>query len=612
MCFKISDAARLKIRDLLEAEYPVKVAHNAKFDIKFARVHLGVRRMGKIFCTELMYRLVMGGLEWKRASLVRAAAKYIGVVVEKEEQRSDWSKKTLTTSQLGYAANDAYILLPIRVKILAEIVELELVNAARLELEALDEMCHMELNGFGLSRERWLEADISMTARRLEIAEEIWTMLEGVTPQKRLAEGMPLFKIGSQKIMTELLSDFGIKLPENEKPKPIKPKVKKTAHNDPSAGLLFSDASFTGNTVQHTAPVVKKQHTSLFTTRNWKIKPLADRFQIISMLIEWRELNKRNTSYGKDYLSNINEITGRIHSDYDPLRAVTGRYASSKPNLQQIPKLKAYRRCFMPAEGYVFVSADYSQIELRELAEFSGDEGFIAAFKSGLDFHDATTLQMFGDKLTFPNGAKEPPAKKTPEYEAWEKTESYELWTKYRTYAKNINFGIPYGMGAMTLSIRTGMSFKEAQQHLENYKKRFPKVIAYLNACAWQVYTTREIRTSSGRLCRFNFDPNDEAAVAHAKNNGKNTPIQGGNADILKRAMRLLQNALHERGFLEPVGGKIQTVNIVHDEIVLEVQIGYEPVAQEILEAAMKAAGEEVLKIVPIKVEAATSVEWGK
>lgn len=617
--FALTSAGKDAIRAVLEAEYPVKVGHNLKFDIKMTRFHLGVVYFGKVFCTELMARLLTGGLEWKRISLVRAAERHLGVVVDKEEQRSNWGQPNLSLSQLRYSADDAYIVLPLREEIIKNIIELDLTRAAKLELEALDPVSLMELDGFYLDKDRWLEAEVLAQARRLELAEKIWDALESVHSQRRLARGLPLFKIGSQKVMTELLTDFGITLPEGDKPKNTKNKSKKkTAFNDPSAMSLFGDLAPTGPsspTIESTMRTVHGYEKSAsLTTRNWKIKPLADRFEIISMLIEWRELNKRVTSYGEEYLKNINIVSGRIHADYDPLRAVTGRYGVSKPNLQQIPHITLYRRCFMPADTFLLVGADYSQIELRELAEFSGDQGFIEAFLSGLDFHDATTLQMFSEQLkgAFPNGADKPPKKKTPEYDAWEKTEGFDRWTKYRTYAKNINFGIPYGMGAMTLSIRTGMTFEEAQKHLDLYKQRFPKVIQYLNAAANQVFKYGQIRTLSGRIAKFRFDRNDEAAVAHAKNNGKNTPIQGGNADILKRAIRLFHDALYREGFMRPFGADIRMVNIVHDEIVSEAKIGLENKAAELLEATMKAAGEEALKIVPVKVDPSIKTEWGK
>jgi len=608
--FKITAVGRALIAELLSSDANIKVGHNLKFDIKMTRYHLGIVRFGKIFCTEIVSRLVTSGIEFLRISLMRSAAEHLGVAIDKEEQRSDWSKKNLTLQQLRYAAEDAFVPLLIREVLVKKVIELDIVNVTRLELEALDAVCVMELTGFKLVEERWLEAEGTMEQRRIEVAEKIWDALEDVEPQRRLMANTPLFKIGSQQIMTELLLDFGIELPETGKEKKARPKKKKTTLNDVSTGLLFGDISTSSSSIH--VPKTKDLDPKRKTTRNWKIKPLADRFAIISLLIEWRELNKRKTSYGKEYLDNINPVTGRIHADYDPLRTVTGRYSCSKPNLQQIPKLKAYRRSFMPEIGWKFVGADYSQIELRELAEFSGDEGFIEAFKSGMDFHDATTLQMFGDKLTFPGGADKPPKKGTPEYAEWEQTESYELWTKYRTYAKNINFGIPYGMGAFTLSIRTGMTLEEAEGHLRNYEKRFPAVIRYLRACATEVRLTHQIRTVSGRIAKFNFDPRDKDAVGHAERNGKNTPIQGGNADILKRALKLMHEELFAAGLLEPIGGAIKLVNIVHDEIITEVQDGYEERAIGMLQRAMKSAAEEVLVRVPVKVDPAVSTEWSK
>lgn len=636
--FALSGKAEAAIRRVLESG-TVKTGHNLKFDVKFARHHLKAIRFGKLFCTELTSRLVACGREWKRVSLARAADKYLNVKLSKEEQRSDWSLPKLSDKQLVYAAQDAYIVLPLRERLIVEIQRLAIVNTVKLEMDALDPVCAMELAGFRLLPDRWLEAEVFAHARRIEVSEYIWKALEEIAPQQALIEHTPLFKIGSQQIMSELLTDFGIELPEADEPKSKekqektkKTKKKAATLDDDSLGLLFGDASpveaatatapvktrgrWEGNRLvfdePEDEPEARKPAAPRKTTRNWKIKPLADRFEIIAYLIEWRELNKRKTSYGEKYLSNINPATGRIHADYDPLRAVTGRYSCAKPNLQQIPRLPIYRRCFVPTDGFVFVGADYSQIELRLLAEFSGDPGFIEAFKSGLDFHDATTLQMFTEELVgaFPDGATMPPAKGTPEYDTWKKTEGFVTWTKYRTYAKNINFGIPYGMGAGTLALRTGMTFEEASEHLENYKTRFPHVIQYLNKCAAMVRRTHEIRTVSGRIAHFDFNADDKRSVAGAERNGKNTPIQGGNADILKRALRLLFDLMVEEGHVQ--NDTIRIVNIVHDEIITEARIGYEKAACELLEKAMLAAAHEVLKEVPVLVEADVSTEWKK
>jgi DNA polymerase-1 len=211
----------------------------------------------------------------------------------------------------------------------------------------------------------------------------------------------------------------------------------------------------------------------------------------------------------------INPKTGRLHADFRQIGAPTGRFACTNPNIQQVPHAVEYRRCFMghPA-GRQLIIADYSQIELRILAEFSGDQAFTNAFKSGADLHRVTAAQVFGvveDQVT----------------------------KEQRDFAKRLNFGVVYGIGAQRFSLMTGLGQPEAEDVLRKYFATYRRLDAYLKDSANRAVDEKQARTASGRLVKFNFDPSDRQQISMTQRNGKNAPIQGTSADILKRALRL-------------------------------------------------------------------------
>jgi DNA polymerase I len=286
------------------------------------------------------------------------------------------------------------------------------------------------------------------------------------------------------------------------------------------------------------------------------------------------------TSYGQNMLEFINPKTGRLHADFRQIGAPTGRFACTNPNIQQVPHAVEYRRCFM---GYPssrrLVIADYSQIELRILAEFSGDQGFIDAFNSGADLHRVTAAQVF-------NVAQD------------------QVTKEQRDFAKRLNFGVVYGIGAQRFSLMTGLSVTEAENVLRRYFATYRGLDTYLRDSANRAVNEKQARTASGRLVKFNFDASDRQQVSMTQRNGKNAPIQGTSADILKRALRLLNDDLRN------TSAKI--VNIIHDEIVVEVDEGESADVALKVERAMCAAGEEYVTSVPVKVEYHIASEWTK
>jgi DNA polymerase-1 len=517
------------LRQLLSSPRPIKIAHNAKFDAKFLKYNLGVDLVG-VFDTLLASQLVSAGDIEERHGLAAITERYLNETVDKSERLSNWEFE-LSEAQLEYAARDAAVLLPLRDKLIEKIKSLDLIQVAQLEFECVMPVVDIELNGFYMDKHRWLEQLSVVEKTRGELANELQEMLgEGVAQASLFGPPRANINLDSQQQVTESLTRLGIPLPDS--------------------------------------------------TRNWKLQPLAAEYPVVAKLLEYRTMQKALTSYGQNMVELINPKTGRLHADFRQIGAPTGRFACTNPNIQQVPHAVEYRRCFTGhPEGRRLVIADYSQIELRILAEFSGDQAFVEAFRSGADLHRVTAAQVFGinqDQVT----------------------------PDQRSFAKGLNFGVVYGIGAQRFSMMTGLSVTEAENVLRRYFATYRRLDTYLRESATRAVNDKQARTASGRLVKFNFDPADRQQVSMTQRNGKNAPIQGTSADILKRALRLLNDDL--RG----TSGRI--VNIIHDEIVVEVDAGEaEDVAKKV-ERAMCAAGEEFVQSVPVKVEFHIATEWSK
>lgn len=626
--FKIPDESNQKIKYILELPCPVKCGHNTKFDVKMSRHHLGVLHMGKIFDTELGFRLTQCGQYNKgRISLAALTLEILGFSLDKELQVSDWSVWDLTEEQIKYGGRDAYVVLPLREEIIKTINALELRYPAKIDFDTIDPIASLEITGFPIDPKRWAEVDVEMRKRRLNILDALSDELrkKGVVKQQGLFSGAPLV---SKRAKT------GIKrnTPTNSVTSP-----KQVAHYLEAYGITLPKKKD------------KKTQTSNKTTSTPWLKPLRNNYKIIPLLLEFRELDKRKTSYGAKYTEKYcNLITARIHSDFDPQGAKTARFTDNKPNLQQIPAIEEYRSCFVAPEGWKFVGGDFSQIELRIAAELSGDTGFIEAFLSGEDFHAKTAELMFG---VSPNNPKEYKAK--------------------RTYAKRINFGIIYGMGAEKLAMQTDLheskgtlrlvlleeagiiedankwlqekldeGFKKwealklgrelstpeiekqvaaidtAQDYLDKYYETFKRLMFWLKARGKETADNAQIRMATGRLVKFWVNQRDRTSRAQAERNGMNTPIQGLAGEVLKIAMRLFFDEITKANLHEHV----KLCHTVHDELQTLVRDLYDEENDSLLtdwtaytlEKCMLEAGQLFLKTVPVKVDLKISQVWEK
>jgi DNA polymerase-1 len=518
------------LRELLSAHRPVKIAHNAKFDAKFIKHTLGAD-LGGLFDTLLASQLIGAGDIEERHGLETVASRYLSEAVDKTERLSNWNLE-LSDAQLEYAARDAAVLVPLREKLIDRLKSDSLIKCATLEFDCVMTVADIELTGFYMHKDRWLEQLAVVDKKRELLAEELQSVLAEESSQGTLFGGPQRddINLDSHQQLTKALERLGITVPDS--------------------------------------------------TRNWKLQPLAAEYPVIATLLEYRTVQKALTSYGQNMIDLVNPTTHRLHADFRQIGAPTGRFSCTNPNIQQVPHAVEYRRCFSGyPEGRRLVIADYSQIELRILAEFSGDRGFIDAFNSGADLHRVTAAQVFNvspDQVT----------------------------REQRDFAKRLNFGVVYGIGAQRFAIMTGSTIPDAENILRKYFATYRGLDTYLNEAANRAVSERQARTGSGRLVRFRYDEQDRQQISMTKRNGKNTPIQGTSADILKRALRLLKDELR--------GTNAQIVNIIHDESVVEADADE---AQDValrVERAMCAAGEEYVKTVPVKVETEIADEWVK
>ncbi|QYO66606.1 DNA polymerase [Leptolyngbya sp. 7M] len=522
-----SNKALAPLRDLLANDRQIKVLHNAKFDAKWISHHLGCE-LGKCFDTYLASILIAAGGSDRRHSLADVAQFFTGIELDKTEQVSDWTQRDLSASQIEYAARDAKILLPLYEQMAERLRNDGLEKAAEIEFSCVTPIAEMELAGFFLDRERWLGQLERVQLSRNAVSEDLQEMLSAGVSQNSLF-GRAEINLDSQPQVATALANIGVPIQD--------------------------------------------------TTKAWQLQPLAEKYPVIDKLLQYRAIQKAITSYGENILEYVNDETGRIHADFRQIGAPTGRFSCSNPNLQQIPHDDAYRRCFRAEPGNKLIVADYSQIELRILAEFSGDPQFIDSFVSGKDLHSMTAAQVFG-------------------------VEQDAVTPDQRSFAKRLNFGIVYGVGASRFGMMTGLSTSEAENMMRRYFGTFRMLDAYLRESGSTVIKDRIARTASGRMLKLTFDENDKQQVGAARRYGVNMPIQGTSADILKRALRLFHDQI--------AGTSAKIVNTVHDEIVAECRVDEAKTVSEILRNTMVQAGTEFIKKTPIAVEIRVSDDWSK
>ncbi len=330
---------------------------------------------------------------------------------------------------------------------------------------------------------------------------------------------------------------------------------------------------------------IRKTKSGHYSTRAEVLERLRDAHPIIPLLLQYRELAKLKSTYVDSLPHLVNPQTGRVHTVYHQTGTVTGRLSSSNPNLQNIPirtqEGRRVRRAFVAEEGWLLVSADYSQVELRVMAHVSQDPGLIAAFQSGEDVHATTAAAIYGIPLS---------------------EVSYEM----RRVAKAVNFGLIYGQGEYGLARQIGVSPAEAGSFIRRYFERFPRVHDYMQQVQQEAAAKGYVETLLHRRRYFpELMPQSRASRSRkqsAQRMAINTPIQGTAADILKLAMLRLHDQLHAHGL------RARMLLQVHDEIVSEVPQGELDETIALIREAMERAFE---LCVPLKVDVEIGSTWG-
>lgn len=300
-------------------------------------------------------------------------------------------------------------------------------------------------------------------------------------------------------------------------------------------------------------------------------------------ILEYRTLTKLKGTYVDVLPTLINPQTGRIHASFNQMVVATGRLSSSDPNLQNIPvrgeEGRKIREAFVPEEGFLLLSSDYSQIELRVLAHISGDELLIDAFLTGVDIHTRVAQEVFG-------------------------VEAVGVTQEMRRTAKVINFGIVYGMSGFGLSKELGVSQREAQDYIDEYFAQHKGVGAYIEAVVEEARSRGYVRTILGRIRYMPEIANPDAAIRQlGERTAMNMPIQGTAADIIKLAMVSIHRRIAEKGLASKL------IMQIHDELVFEVKEEELDLMEQLVRYEMEHA---VSLSVPLKVSLGKGKSWAQ
>ncbi len=328
----------------------------------------------------------------------------------------------------------------------------------------------------------------------------------------------------------------------------------------------------------------RKGKSGVWSTDVNELERLArDGVPIANMVLEWRQLTKLKNTYTDALQQQINKDTGRVHTCYSLSGAQTGRLSSTDPNLQNIPIRteigRRIRDSFVAEPGYVMLSADYSQIELRLAAHMADVPQLKQAFSEGADIHNMTAQELFG-----------------------------EVNRDTRGSAKTINFAILYGISRWGLAGRLGVTADEAQEIIDRYFERFPGIRNYIATTLAQAREYGFTTTLFGRKTHFpSIKAKNQGERQGAERAAVNAPIQGTSADIIKRAMARMCPALEAEGL-----GSTRMLLQVHDELVFEVPKADVDRASAVIRRVMESAAEPAVKLsVPLGVDIGTGVNWG-
>jgi DNA polymerase I len=549
------------------------VIHNAAFDLRFLSVHLGFDVLSKeytVFDTYLAEQVLGAGRGMhlrSYASLANTAQRRLGEKLQKDTRKEfiGHMGENFTDDQIKYAAKDLDYLPEIRKQQIEEAKEYGLVPTFKLEFELVKVLTKMHLDGIDINRRLWKQIIKEEQAKKEQTYDALIELIRPYIKQQTLFDDLAINVNSSAQLLQFLVVDYGLKIPDTAE-QTLK------SQNDP----------------------------------------------VCEAILEYREHEKMLAAFGESTLAKINPVTKRLHPEFNQCMTATGRFSSDSPNVQQIPgkgEGKRLRRCFRASEGYKMICADYSQIELRILAEFSQEPKLIEAYTTGIDVHTQTASVAFGMPVE-------------------------NISDEQRKIAKIINFATCYGGGpaAVARGLVQVISEDEAREILRstfdtdvgdegpyytlglNFVKAFfagmPVAKDYLESSGLSAVHNRFSETPLGRK-RFypeldNFlepsmkNPAYREIVSSVGRRGRNHPIQGCSADITKISLVNISDSLRE----SKIDGRILLQ--VHDEVAVEVPEEHEEYFAQEMGACMIRAGEEFLKLIPVEVEVKTADYWTK
>lgn len=522
---------------LVGAGHPVVVGQNIKFDQKFLLFYHGIE-LWPVFDTFRASQLMWNGNRVPH-DLWSVQEREINERPRTEDLGgSNWSSPVLTQQQKDYAADDVTTLPLIREVQKGKLTALGLNQVALIEFGAILPESAVELNGFYLNSDAWLKLAAENETQRNNYNQMLQDELEDPTNQFAL------------------------------------PGMRNSWNVDSSSQMLVS---------------LRRKGLKIEDTKEMTLAMLSSRYPIIDKILLYREYAHAVKTYGKKYVSRINPLTGRIHPEYFGFLAA-GRYACLKPNLSAVPRAKPFRYCFQAENGYVFVLADYSGIEMRIVAEVAGDPTLMRVFQENKDVHKVTSSFLLG----------------VP----------YEQITKaQKQQAKPVNFGFCYGMMPPKMVLyakanyRVDLSLKQATEFRDKYMENYSTIPRWHERSLRDGKRQKMVTTLTGRLRHLEEDAHNEIL---------NTPIQGLGADGLKAALRNVYFRLKKLIGHAPVKTVLNSspdskmVHHVHDEIITENKKieGLPEAVKHELEKGMEESMQQFLKRVPVVAEGAIGATW--
>jgi DNA polymerase-1 len=524
-----------EFRDVFADEKTTKIGQNIKFDISVLKWYeLEVK--GPLFDTMIAHYLIEPDLRHNMDFLAETYLDYRPVAIENligKKGKNQLSMRTVSLDLLkDYACEDADITLQLKAvfePMLRETGTMELFE--KIEMPLVPVLASMEAEGVNL--------EITTLS---EFSEELQESIESLAKEIKELAGVD-FNIASPKQLGEVLFE---KLKVTSKPRLTK--------------------------------------TKQYSTSEDVLLRLADRHPVIDKILDFRSLTKLKSTYVDALPKLINPRDNRIHTSYNQAVAATGRLSSNNPNLQNIPirteKGREIRKAFVPRnDDYTLLAADYSQIELRIIAELSGDAGLVDTFVNSQDVHTATAARIYGVDLE-------------------------AVTSDMRRSAKTVNFGIVYGISAFGLSERLNIPRKEAADIIRQYFDKYPGVKSYMDSTIEFARKHGYVETMMGRR-RYLRDINSSNATVrgYAERNAINAPVQGSSADMIKIAMIDIHKKINTSKM------KSRMILQVHDELVFDALLGELDELKDIVHDGMQNA----LKMsVPVVVDMNTGDNWLK